>query len=489
ESPSLARFFSVSEADLLACRIPESSKIPLAAEELSYLEAKGAFLLPSPEMCEELIRCYFEFVHPLLPVVQVTNFLKSYRAGEMASQSLLLLQSMFFAASNFVSLEILARSKYPSIKDLKKDLYQRAKVSTASRPFPNQVAYYLQALYDMDYEKNKISLIQAVLLLGYWYVDSNDRLDSWHWVGVAISLGQSIGLNRRPRALNIPRSQISLWRRLWWCCVYRDRWLAFGLCHPQRIWLEDCDLGMVTLDDVVGQASSAILSEKDEKILTRAVDMAPVFVELAQWSVHLGSVLLCQYRPGEPEDPSKQVDSCEASLTTWYNSLDRKLKLDTVTVLNDPDQTFTLHKHILYIFFQSSISTTALTSITAINFLEGLWTNGLAKEMAQQKLDLSLAVLNEIGDRYWGAHFARAYFKAAFKSSESAIRNVHDQTLSPSRPETQRQLLKNSTAASKEDCIPITNEYDFLANYLTPGHMLHDFDLLFESSTPFGNPG
>lgn len=188
--------------------------------------------------------------------------------------------------------------------------------------------------------------------MGYWFVDGSDRADSWHWVGVAISQAQLIGLHRRPHTPNISQSEIGHRRRLWWCCVYRDRWLALGLHQPLRINLEDCDVGTLTINDVIERTSSSTLSEEDQKLIERSVSLAPVFVELAQWSVHLGSVLQCQYKPVGPEDPSNKAESWEISLTTWYNNLDPTLKLDTMTMLKDTDQIKTFHNHILHVFFQ-----------------------------------------------------------------------------------------------------------------------------------------
>lgn len=87
-----------------------------------------------------------------------------------------------------------------------------------------------QALYDMQYEKSKTTLIQSVLLMGFWYSDTQDRTGPLHWIGVAISLCQSAGLHRKS-SLAINRSTTDtnvLWRQLWWACVYRDAWYAVG---------------------------------------------------------------------------------------------------------------------------------------------------------------------------------------------------------------------------------------------------------------------
>src|SRR5690242_1056902 len=103
-----------------------------------------------------------------------------------------------------------------------------------------------QALYDAEYEKNKIILIQAVLLMGFWYADTEDRLGPWHWNGIAISLCQTVGLHRQPDAsVNNPPYSSSidqnLWKHLWWSCFFREAWLSVGMGRPMRIDLAHSD--------------------------------------------------------------------------------------------------------------------------------------------------------------------------------------------------------------------------------------------------------
>ena len=136
---------------------------------------------------------------------------------------------------------------------------------------------FTQAHYDADYEEDKIPLIQAVILLAFWYVDAEDRNGSWHWIGIAISLGQTIGLHRSlslesSRLLNRSKQRTSsisgnhgrLWRLIWWTCYFRDTWLSFGVGRPTRINLSDCDTPIPTTSDVealLADASPAAASK------------------------------------------------------------------------------------------------------------------------------------------------------------------------------------------------------------------------------------
>lgn len=88
---------------------------------------------------------------------------------------------------------------------------------------------YTQAktLYDASVETEKTAIIQSAILLAYYYIDLEDLDGSWHWNGIAISLCHTVGLHRNPRWDRLQRSpfqatQYAVWRRLWWCCYYRE---------------------------------------------------------------------------------------------------------------------------------------------------------------------------------------------------------------------------------------------------------------------------
>ncbi|KAG7110744.1 Cutinase transcription factor 1 beta like protein [Verticillium longisporum] len=77
---------------------------------------------------------------------------------------------MFVASASFVDDTLLTQDFYTSRTSLKCSVYQRAKV-----------------LYDLNYEQDKITLIQSVFLMGFWYTTSDDRQGPWHWNGIAIT--------------------------------------------------------------------------------------------------------------------------------------------------------------------------------------------------------------------------------------------------------------------------------------------------------------
>ena len=188
--------------------------------------------------------------------------------------------------------------------------------------------------------------------MGYWYGNTDDRADSWHWIGIAVSLSQTIGLHRNPARSNVPESQRRLWKRLWWCCFYRDRFIALGMGRPMRIHLSDCDLEILTADDLIEPTLPFGLSESRRALVERCNSLAPLFVQVAKLSIHLGDALECQYSAVQPRSTPEMVQNCEMSLAKWYDELEPSLKIDFSSLPSDEPRVLSVHKHILHIFFR-----------------------------------------------------------------------------------------------------------------------------------------
>lgn len=140
--------------DELHYLIPHGITQAKKPEDLTFLRSKGAFSIPPQPVCDELIKAFFHHVYPMLPVVDTVAFLDLYRKRGCQNINLLLLWSMFLAAANFVDLAVLEAAGYKTRKGMKRAFYQCAK-----------------ALYDNAQDDDQVSLLQSVILLGFWYAD------------------------------------------------------------------------------------------------------------------------------------------------------------------------------------------------------------------------------------------------------------------------------------------------------------------------------
>jgi hypothetical protein len=238
-----------------------------------------------------IIRTYFYYVHPFFPVIDARSFLDMFENARN-EVSVHLLWSMFLAAANFADDSTLKAAKFSSRKEMKRAMYIRAK-----------------ALYDAEYERRKITLIQAVLLTGFWYSDTEDRTGPWHWNGVAIGLCQTIGLHRQPdtgrkhsKAISVSDSRT--WRQIWWSCFYREAWFSAGMGRPMRINLADCSTPMPDTKDLDNLLAGIPESIQKKYLPECTEDLFKLWTELLALTVSLAKILSWQNR-AERTRPSR----------------------------------------------------------------------------------------------------------------------------------------------------------------------------------------
>lgn len=72
----------------------------LLPADLAALHAKTCFTLPPENVCKRLLQCYFQNIHPFLPIIEAGTFITQYESGGPQQVNLLLLWTIFFAATN-----------------------------------------------------------------------------------------------------------------------------------------------------------------------------------------------------------------------------------------------------------------------------------------------------------------------------------------------------------------------------------------------------
>lgn len=112
---------------------PLPADMPL--EDVEFLQAKGALTIPDTTLREALIKAYLEHVHPLLPVINIEDFVESLiEENDLNLRiSLLFLQAVMFAGSAYVDWSLLAEAGFKSRKEARATLYQRVRVRISVR--------------------------------------------------------------------------------------------------------------------------------------------------------------------------------------------------------------------------------------------------------------------------------------------------------------------------------------------------------------------
>lgn len=275
-------------------------------EDLEVLKFRGAFLLPPRDLCDDLIESFFEKIHPTMPILNRSQFMRSYN-NPSNPPSLLLLQSMLLAGSRVC--------KSPALLDSDQS------VDLASLTFYKRA----KALFDANYETDRITIVQSVMLLGWWWEGPEDvTRNSFYWSRVALSIAQGFGLHRSMENTSMPLATKRTWKKVWWALFARDRWGAVGLGRPVMINLEDSDVPMLTEDDFIEDEPGFPSLYPINRIQVLA------FIHTVKLSEIMGMVLRQQFSVNA-ENSRRQnkvpvVSHCDMAMGSWMSNLPPELK-------------------------------------------------------------------------------------------------------------------------------------------------------------------
>ncbi|MCJ1260330.1 Transcriptional activator of fatty acid utilization [Lobaria immixta] len=201
--------------------------------EIDILHQRGAFLLPPRALCDELVEAFFKWVAPVVPVINQGRFMHRYRDNKNPP-SLLLLQAMLLAGSRVCTNQQLMDAN-GSTTPAAMTFYKRAK-----------------ALYDANYEDDRVTIVQALVLMSwYWEGPEDVTKNVFYWTRVAIIVAQGSGMHRSVEGSQLSRPDKRLWKRIWWTLFTRDRSVAVALGRPVHINTDDSDVEMVSEEDFI----------------------------------------------------------------------------------------------------------------------------------------------------------------------------------------------------------------------------------------------
>ncbi|PLN82909.1 putative C6 transcription factor [Aspergillus taichungensis] len=323
----------------------------LQKEDIDYLAMKGALTVPDVGLRNELLKAYIHYVHTYMPLLDLEDFLQTIAQNDgIRRMSLLLFQAVMFAGTAFVDLRHLQAAGYGSRKSARKAFFQRARL-----------------LYDFDYEVDRISLVQSLLLMTYWYETPDDQKDTWHWMGVSLSLAHTIGLHRDPANSRMDARRQRMWKRIWWSTYTRDRLIALGMRRPMRVKDDDCDVPMLTLDDFEFQPFSpeVVSMVGDSEVLqstSHQKELALMFIEKAKLCLCVSHVLSAQYSvlshkfggtmettmmlvPKKSAAETFEVRRCDQELEDWLANLPAEIRYAPAAPAKLSEAQEVLHSH------------------------------------------------------------------------------------------------------------------------------------------------
>lgn len=368
----------------------------LDAVELEILKLRGAFLLPSKSLSLDLIETYFEHIHPLMPVIDRTDFMRKFNDPN-DSQSLMLMHAVLLCGCRV--------SDNPLLKDAKGSNH------LASLTFFRRA----KALYEANYESDPVSLIQSLILIGsYWEGPQDVTKNSFYWTKVAIGLAQGFGLHRDvSTSTALTTAEKKIWRRIWWCLFEKDRNVAIAFGRPSLIDLNDCDVPMLTLDDFDENDPENNVKSPYKVNETQAL----YFIHLVKLAEITGIIISHQYTVKsllKSKNKFSIIQHCDMLMGIWFTNLPPQL----VFSLTDPEtQNFyscllnAQYYNRLFLIHRSNLLKMARSNTTnPNNYKYPSW--GISFQAARMTAIVSRIILNENQIVYCPSMFVYIVFMA-----------------------------------------------------------------------------
>ncbi|KAL2704616.1 hypothetical protein AAEP93_005687 [Penicillium crustosum] len=318
--------------DVLYCHYPFlviNNIRNIQAHDLNFLELQGCLRVPTRDLLYELVQQYFLHVHPILPLMNEGDFWDLYFHSTDGPPtkpiSLLVFQAMLFAACNFLSASTVHSLGFPSIRVMRASYYRHAKL-----------------LYDLGSESSPLGTAQASLLLSFACLSAS-RKPNISWLSIAI---ENAKIAEAHLYASIPTTCITpeernMLKRVWWCCIIRDRSTGLLMRRPIQITKLHFNFDSHSL-------CATDLAEEFER--SRVYDSATkrgLADVLAQWmklNITLTDILTLAFPLNEGQAVShdktlsntSQLWECKSALDRWYKSVGPRLPFPFTTPNTHP---------------------------------------------------------------------------------------------------------------------------------------------------------
>ncbi|KAJ9143305.1 Fusaric acid cluster transcription factor FUB12 [Pleurostoma richardsiae] len=195
-----------------------------------YLTKKGVFNFPPRDSIAIFLKCYFEFVHPYLPVFNRVEFMQSYESGQYSA---FLMQAILAIAALYAPAEALQSCGF-------------TERSTAQASFFSKAAI----LYDFRCERSQLRMLQGSLILSSTVFSYSLDKDFRYWFHNAVRIAVKMGLHKSDIVHDMDPTTYKLCKRIWWVIYSRDVLLSFmGHQNMRMLTNNICDTPPVTEDD------------------------------------------------------------------------------------------------------------------------------------------------------------------------------------------------------------------------------------------------
>ncbi|KAG8687972.1 hypothetical protein FRC09_013179, partial [Ceratobasidium sp. 395] len=199
------------------------------------IEQQVLSIMPTRAQQDRLLKLYFAYVHPVLPVIHKEVFWRDWEASAHPDAP---------ASSRIPTLLLLAIYAVAARYDARPDRRSRAGTMWAAGD------RYLEAakvLLNRSYASSKASTCQALLLLSYREIGIGAMAQAWLYVGMSVRMAQDLGLHRSidkwqaAGANTFTAAEKQTRRCIWFGCVVMDKYVSTYIGRPLAVFERDYD--------------------------------------------------------------------------------------------------------------------------------------------------------------------------------------------------------------------------------------------------------
>ncbi|KAJ0423365.1 fungal-specific transcription factor domain-containing protein [Aspergillus carlsbadensis] len=317
-------------------------------QDVQFLEMQGCFRVPDRPAVDQFVREYFLHVHPTLPLLDESAFWDMYY-GRTCSQadnptlSLFVFQAMLFVSCGFLTAETVQRLGFSSTRSARAVYYRRAKL-----------------LFDFTGEINTLASAQGALLLSFRASMGDCRKVNSLWLTTAIGLTQDLGADHPCLLLDRTPEEKNALKRLWWCCIIRDRILPLGVRRRLHISLDEFDMAnmVLTESDFEDEIHNSHVYDPETKL-----SLVQLFLALCGLALPLTNIITTIYPSSKPVDvhllgPTKarqtldRIQTCKHGLQTWFERT--MMQFPTPASIMSTSKSLILYTNLMYLYYHAA---------------------------------------------------------------------------------------------------------------------------------------
>ncbi|KAI9313937.1 fungal-specific transcription factor domain-containing protein [Dichotomocladium elegans] len=291
---------------------------------------------------DRLMKIYFAYIHPGLPIVNKVLFLKQYRRELGDYPAAPLLNAMYGSAARYIE-----NCKIFGDKVLPDDTEDWDNKEGWSESLFDNLLAHVRGRYSPC-----VATIQALVLGQYHRASLDEKMASgWLLNSAATRMAQDLGLHRSSESWDIPESDKETRRRVWWSVYILDKWSAAATGRPQTIFDEDCDeiypSESATIEEVMDIPTSdadddvvrypSLDTKIAQKVKGDKIPLYQPFVQLVKLSEILGRILQGLYTPRAKRHSAEHgsdaiVTYLDNTLSEWRSNLPPSLQISSNNV-------------------------------------------------------------------------------------------------------------------------------------------------------------